>query len=259
MNIGKVEIGPDQPCRVISEISNNHNGSLEAAHRLIEQSAMAGASFVKLQCFTVPELIALRGDGKPPKPWDKMTMRELYAKAETPHSWFPSLTRKCKEIGIPWFSSVFGQDSLALLETLRCPAYKLASLDIEYHAFRRSVHMTGKPIIQSRPRLPDAIDNLSANLTLFCPRGYPQTVTLNEIEAGMKWADGFSYHGTDPVFPHYAYLAGAQLIEVHVQLDDDPSELESGVSLTMTQLAELCDAVKPKEAPKKLTPKRGRA
>lgn len=247
MNIGNLVIGKDRPCRIIAELSNAHNGSLATAHRLIEESVKAGADAIKFQAYLPEELVALRGDGKAPKPWHKMTMKELYTKAQTPHSWFPSLVGKCESLGVPWFSSVFGPDSLEMLERLGCPVYKLASLDLEYQAWRRQVHMTGKPVIQSRPEMPDAIDSLSASLTLFCPPGYPQDVKPKQIEVGMKWADGFSFHGTDPVLPHFAYLAGAQLIEVHVQLDDEPSELEKNVSLTMTQLAELCDAVKPKK------------
>ena len=249
VNIKGVEIGPGQPCRIVAEVSNAHNGSLARAHRIIEAAKEAGADFVKFQAYTPDELISMRGDGKPPPPWDEMTMHELYTKAMTPHGWFPSLSEKCDRVGIPWFSSVFGLDSLEMLERNWCPVYKLSSLDIEYQAFRRSVHMTGKPIIQSRPKLTDAIDHLSADLTLWCPPGYPQTVSA----PFPAWADGFSYHGTDWEVAASVAKAGAQLIEVHVQLDDEPSELEEDVSLTMSQLKELCDAVKP---PKKRT--RGR-
>jgi hypothetical protein len=34
------------------------------------------------------------------------------------------------------------------------------------------------------------------------------------------------------------------MIEVHVQLDDIPSELEANVSLTISQLRQLCEAAK---------------
>lgn len=38
-------------------------------------------------------------------------------------------------------------------------------------------------------------------------------------------------------------VAECALVECHVQLDDVPSEFEAGVSLTMSQLHELCEAV----------------
>ena len=224
---------------VVVDLSNAHNGSLQRAHRLIEESARAGASAIKTQCYTIPELCTLRGTAKGEmvtvEPWTHMTMGELYGLAETPHSWFPSLIRKCKEVGIPWFSSVFGMDSLALLEKLGCPVYKLASLDRSQDIFRRAVMQTGKPVIQSSPE----IMALKGVTQLYCPPGYPQADGGNAICDAMEIFDGFSYHGTDPDVPKYARECGAGIVEVHVQLDDEPSELEQNVCLTISQLREL--------------------
>ena len=224
---------------IIAEMSNAHNGSLDRAHRIIEACAEAGADWMKFQAFTIPELCTLRGTAKDEmvtvEPWTHMTMGELYGLAETPHSWFPSLIRKCKEVGIPWFSSVFGMDSLALLEKLGCPVYKLASLDRSQDIFRRNVMMTGKPVIQSSP----VHMELKGVTQLWCPPGYPQDVHEVDLEGWMPYFDGFSYHGTDPDVPLYAKECGAKIIEVHVQLDDEPSELEQNVSLTISQLREL--------------------
>ena len=227
---------------VIAEIGNAHNGSLQRAHRLIEESAKAGASAAKFQCYTIPELCTLRGTAKDEmvtvEPWTHMTMGELYGLAETPHSWFPSLIRKCKEVGIPWFSSVFGMDSLALLEKLGCPVYKLASLDRSQDIFRRNVMQTGKPVIQSSPE-PMLLKGVTQ---LYCPVGYPSEpygISDAAIKEAMTIFDGFSYHGTNPEIPLFAKECGAKIIEVHVQLDDEPSELEQNVCLTISQLREL--------------------
>ena len=227
---------------VVVDLSNAHNGSLQRAHRLIEESARAGASAIKTQCYTIPELCTLRGTAKDEmvtvEPWTHMTMGELYGLAETPHSWFPSLIRKCNEVGIPWFSSVFGMDSLALLEKLGCPVYKLASLDRSQDIFRRAVMQTGKPVIQSTPYWLDA----KGVTQLFCPPGYPQKESKAYLEVALKAEPrmgGFSYHGTNPEIPLFAKECGAKIIEVHVQLDDESSELEANVSLTISQLREL--------------------
>ena len=242
MNIAGIEVGADQPCRVIAEISNNHNGSRFLAHRLIEEAKDAGADFVKFQCYTPEELALLRGtpldEPCPVEPWTDMTMGELYGKAQTPHSWFPSLAEKCKAVGIPWFSSVFGLDSLDVLEAVGCQAYKLASLDRAQAGFRFRVRQTGKPLIQSSPEPME----LQGVLQLFCPPGYPQTVKPGEVARAMGDFDGLSFHGTKLTLPKRAIAAGARLVEVHVQLDDEPSELEKDVSLTIKQLKQLCDA-----------------
>jgi pseudaminic acid synthase len=241
MQIGSLAIGPDQPCRVIAEISNAHNGDLDRFWRLLTGVITAGADLVKLQCYTPEELVALRGDGPAPGPWGLQgwTMHQLYEKAKTPHAWFP----KIAAAGIPWFSSVFGVHSLTLLEALGCPAYKLASLDYGKRALLHAVRATGKPILRScaAPVAPKADD-----LFLYCPEGYPQaSIPLRNLGNGYE---GFSYHGTNPVIPAVAVAMGATLLEVHVQLDAEPSVLEPNVSLTMTQLAVLVRMVREIEA-----------
>lgn len=227
---------------VVAELSNAHNGDLSRAHRIIEAVKEAGADWIKFQCYTPAELVLLRGDGPAPEPWgsDGWTMFDLYTKAQTPHSWFPSLIRKCEQVGLPWFSSVFGMDSLALLEKLGCPVYKLASLDVAQDGFRQRVRMTGKPVIQSNPVFQD-IRNVTQ---LYCPPGYPQRVTARDLRAAFGPFHGFSYHGTDWRVPAKAIQYGAKLVEVHVQLDDEPSELEKDVSLKISQLTRLVEAVR---------------
>ncbi len=44
--------------------------------------------------------------------------------------------------------------------------------------------------------------------------------------------------------PAYALERGAKIVEVHVQLDDEPSELEANVSLNISDLVDLVGAKK---------------
>ena len=238
MNIAGIEIGPDQPCRFVAELSNNANGDLGRAIRIIDAAKEAGADLMKFQCYTPGELVALRGDGPAPDPWgsEGWSMRDLYTKAQTPHEWFPTLVAHCKAIGLPWFSSVFGPDSLELLEGLGCPAYKIAALDSHLRSWRNMVSVHGKPIITST-RAPHAA--LKCGPQLYCPEGYPQTeFHLKNIRNGFV---GFSYHGTDEDVPITAAILGASMVEAHMELFGEPSELETDVSLTDEQFAEMVD------------------
>lgn len=242
--IAGVTIGEGRT-RLVAEIGNGHNGDLDRCLRLVQAAHDAGADLVKFQAYTPAELVLLRGDGPAPDPWGSQgwTMASLYAKAQTPLKWFPRIATYCADHGIPWFSSVFGAGSLALLEALDCPAYKLAALDYGKRKLHAAVVATGKPVIRSCSHVnaPQACD-----VALWCPPGYPQEPV--GLAGRFRRYDGFSYHGTDPVVPLLAAAHGARVLEVHVQLDDEPSELEPNVSLTVRQLGWLASALGAEEA-----------
>ena len=236
MNIAGVAIDEQHPCRYIFEVSNAHNGSFVRAKQLIASARDAGADFVKLQCYLPDELVAIRGDGPAPEPWGSQgwTMKRLYEKAQTPHRWFGELFHYATQCGIVAFSSVFGPHSLALLESLDCPAYKIARLDNGNAELHRMVDATHKPVIVSVA----AHQAANADALLYCPPGYPQEPMAFTRDMWRLYT-GLSYHGTDPAVPMQAVTTGAKLIECHVMLDDEPSELEASVCLTVTQFTTL--------------------
>ena len=237
MQIAGVEVSPDHPCRTVCEISCNHMGSKDRALKLITAAKEAGADLVKFQCYTPDELIMLRGDGPASDPWgsDGWTMRQLYERAQTPHAWFPDLVAHAYWIGMPWFSSVFGLASLSLLEELGCPAYKIAALDRNSPMLSAAL-LTNKPTIVSRRGILEA--RRSEDITLYCPPGYPQApgqIAWSLLRGLCPRRDGFSYHGTDPEVASRAAKHGATVIEAHLHLRDEPSELEADIALDECQ------------------------
>lgn len=251
MKIGALEIRPGR-CAVVAEIGAGHNQRLDLALRLIDECARAGADAIKLQAYTLAEITALRGgtpNGEVPEPWRSMgheTLDALYAKALTPHEWFPALVDTARQAGVPWLASVFGLDSLALLESLNCATYKLSAWDEGQGWLYEVVRATGKPIITStrdpRPR------ERRGDVVLYCPPGYPQGNVPDLIRWGISTCDGLSYHGTDWRAPAWAANTGAAMVEVHVQLDDEPAELDGHSSITISDLARLCEAVRARRA-----------
>jgi len=243
VKIAGVGVGSGFPCRVVAEISNNHNGDRDRCGRLIDAATAAGADFIKFQCYSPDELVALRGDGPAPEPWGSQgwTMRSLYEKARTPFDWFPKIKAHCERVGIPWFSSVFGKESLALLESLDCPAYKIAALDNAHDDLLDITFATGKPVIVSGHG-----DEKISDFNLYCPTGYPTAfadVHLPTCFDGGLY-DGLSSHCLAPELPIAAVARGCKLIEMHFMLQEEPSELESNISLTQYGFAEMIRQVR---------------
>lgn len=280
MRIADIDIGTGNPCRFIAELSCNHGGSLDRMYRLLDAAKAAGATFAKTQAYTPDELCALRGDGPAPEPWGSQgySMRSLYERARTPLEWFPKIAQHCADIGMPWLSSVFGPESLACLEAVGCVAYKVARLDNTQGDLREMVFATGKPILVSGATIEEMYlwrnipttewswkeGNYKSRprpaITLFCPPGYPQSVPFVDMRerfdalrcdgdvAGCSIIgpefDGFSYHGTESLPCVMAAALGATLIEAHMMLAEEPSELESNVSLTQHQFKGMVDNVR---------------
>jgi N-acetylneuraminate synthase len=245
MRIGNVLVGPGNPCAIIAEIGNAHNGDFDRAKRLLDAAKAAGASAAKLQCYTVDELIALRGDGPAPAQWGEqgMSMRDLYTKAQTPFEWFGPLYEHAHAIGLPLFSSVFGHASLEVLESVRNPVYKIAALDSGDNALVMMALATHKLVIVSvRYYQP----HLASCAQLLCPEGYPAHIDYDALPSDFA-ADGFrglSSHSLDAHLPVEAVKRGAHLLEYHLQLADEPSELESNVSLTEIEFATMVHRVR---------------
>jgi pseudaminic acid synthase len=262
VNIGALKVGAGEPCAIIAEIGNAHGGSFERAIRLLDAAKACAASAAKLQAYTPQELVGLRGDGPAPEPWGSQgwTMLSLYQKARTPLRWLPSLYDYAATIGLPLFSSVFGPESLAMLEDCGNPAYKIARLDSAHEDLVSAVVRTGKPyLVSTDRRRVDYVDTsgrrrgVRGDNLLYCTAGYPtpaEAMKLPQFEDpdGYVYYIGLSSHCLDPRLPVAAVARGAKMIEMHFMLDDEPSELEANVSLGESAFAEMVRNVRATEA-----------
>lgn len=244
-NIGTLSVGYSHPCAVVLEIGNAHNGSLARALKLLTAAKDAGASAAKLQCYTVDELVALRGNGPAPAQWAGRSMRDLYSQAVTPHAWFKDLYQYAADIELPVFSSVFGLESLDLLESLGNPCYKIAKFERHASALNEAVLQTGKPRIVSSA---EPFDHYYAGTAvyydaiLYCPGSYPcepRDISLPQFFLGGESFSGLSSHCLAATLPTAAVSRGAKILEYHFHLANEPSVLESNVSLNEYQARQL--------------------
>src|SRR4030042_3881181 len=124
--IGERMVGDTHPAYIVAEIGINHNGDLEVAKRLIEAAVHAGVDAVKFQKRT-PEL-CVPDDQKGlmrDTPWGYIPYLAYRERVEFNHAQYAEIDRYCRARGIPWFASVWDEQSVDFLAGFQPLALKL--------------------------------------------------------------------------------------------------------------------------------------
>ena len=262
MKIDGREIGSLVCPYIVAEISANHCGSLDHAKQLIRTAKWAGADAVKFQCYE-PGEITLDCDNDDFRiksgPWASQTLFALYSKACTPRAWFPDLFATARECGISAFASVFSPDGVDYLESLGCPAYKIASMELVDAPLIEHAAKTGKPVIIStgmgsmkeiRDALVAAESYMGVDaLPLHCVSGYPTDVDDADlgrlISIQNEMGDtGISDHTLGWEVPVAAVALGAVMIEKHFILSRDLVSEDREFSLEPGEFKTMVDKVR---------------
>lgn len=138
--------------RIIAEAGVNHNGDREMAFQLVKVAADAGADAVKFQTFNAERLAALTA---PKAEYQQATTDAMESqlamlrKLELPTEWHHELQQYANELGVTFISTAFDLQSLAFLQTLNLPYYKIPSGEITNGPLLLAFAQTGKELILS--------------------------------------------------------------------------------------------------------------
>jgi pseudaminic acid synthase len=261
--IDKRLVGAESPPYIIAELSANHNGSIDTAHKLIEAAKSAGADAVKLQTYK-PDTITLNCDRDEFRIygglWDGKTLYDLYQEAHMPWDWHKPLFEHAHKLGITIFSSPFDNTAIDLLEDLNTPAYKIASFEAIDLPLIKYAASTGKPMIISTgmadaTEIQEAIEAAHEGgckelAILHCVSGYPAPAedynlrTIPDMINRFGLVTGLSDHTLDNATAIASIALGASIIEKHFTLDRNGGGPDDSFSLEPSDMTALCKDAK---------------
>lgn len=258
-------IGPGHQPYVIAEMSANHGGSLDRAIELVREVAATGADAIKLQTYTADTLTL---DSDRPEfridsegPWGGRTLYDLYTEAAMPWEWQPRLKAVADSLSLALFSSVFDETSVAFLEDMGVPAFKVASSELIDIPLLRRVARGGRPVlistgmgtlseIDEAVRTVREVDPDVPLALLKCTAAYPASANELNLATIPHLADrygvpaGLSDHTLGTIAAVAAVARGAAIIEKHVCLSRADGGPDAHFSIEPEELRQLVEDVR---------------
>jgi sialic acid synthase SpsE len=282
-------VGADEPCYVVAEVGQNHNGKMVFARRLIDGVAASGADAVKFCKRHLPSELTSAAACRPyvgPQSFGATYGEHRRALELSPqqHAELKVYAEAARRSGPPLtcFATVCDGPSVDDLEAILAPFYKIASRDLTNLPLLDHVARTGKPVILSCGM--DSLDEISQALDtvrmhhdqivlLHSTSAYPtpyEDVNLRAMETLRREFDvlvGLSDHSVGLAVPLAAAALGAVLIEKHVTLRRRMKGTDHSCSLELPELAEMVRGIRAieqamgtgvKDVPASVTPAKAR-
>ena len=262
VRIGNRLLGNDEPCYVIAEVGNNHNGDFDRAIALVDAAVAAGADCAKFQMRKLDEVYRASSlSGKDDDLAVEYTL-DLLRRFELPTAQQKKIADYCATKGIQYLCTPWDAKSVAVLEGFGVQAYKVASADLTNLPLLACLTATGKTLIVSTGMsTTDEIkaaakfldDRDASYVLLHCQSTYPAALhnihlrfmeTLREIHPVI----GYSGHERGIAVSTAAVALGAVVIERHITLDREMEGPDHAASLEPEEFKALVSGIREVEA-----------
>nr|WP_246754411.1 N-acetylneuraminate synthase family protein [Bradyrhizobium diazoefficiens] len=262
VRIGNRLLGDGEPCYVIAEIGNNHNGDFDRAIALVDAAVAAGVDCAKFQMRKLDEVYRASSlSGKDDDLAVEYTL-DLLRRFELPTAQQKKIAEYCAAKGIQYLCTPWDASSVAVLEGFGVEAYKVASADLTNLPLLAHLAATGKALIVSTgmsttdeiKAAAKFLDERDASYVLLhCQSTYPAALhnihlrfmeTLREIHPVV----GYSGHERGIAVSTAAVALGAVVIERHITLDREMEGPDHAASLEPEEFKALVSAIREVEA-----------
>ena len=251
---------------IIAEAGVNHNGSLDLAYQMVDAAKNAGADCIKFQTFKSEKLVAPCADmaSYQKKNTQKDTSQlEMLRKLELSYSDFVLLKEYCEKAGIMFLSTPFDLESVAFLDELGVPFWKIPSGEITNLPYLEAIAKTKRPVVMSTGMC--TIDEIEAAMTvlrqsgaesvslLHCNTEYPTPYedvnlqAMDTLKEVFRVPVGYSDHTIGITIPVAAVARGATIIEKHFTLDKNMEGPDHKASLDPQELLAMVQAIRATE------------
>lgn len=248
---------------IIAEAGVNHNGSYALACRLADAAKAAGADCVKYQTFRAKKLVsqyAPKAEYQKETTGAEESQLSMIRKLELSYDEFVSLKAYCGKIGIDFLSTPFDLESIAFLNELGVPFWKVPSGEVTDLPYLLAIAKTKRPVVMSTgmcelEEVRAAAEALTANGTpkltlLHCNTEYPTPfgdVNLRAMETLRREFGvevGYSDHTRGIEVPIAAAALGAAVIEKHFTLDRTMEGPDHKASLEPQELSAMVESIR---------------
>ncbi|MBR1130039.1 N-acetylneuraminate synthase family protein [Bradyrhizobium iriomotense] len=262
VRIGNRLLGEDEPCYIIAEIGNNHNGDFDRAIALVDAAVAAGADCAKFQMRKLDEVYRASSlSGKDDDLAVEYTL-DLLRRFELTTEQHKKIADYCASKGIQYLCTPWDAKSVTVLEGFGVQAYKVASADLTNLPLLVRLAATGKTLIVSTgmsttdeiKTVAKFLDDRNAGYVLLhCQSTYPAALynihlrfmeTLRDIHPLV----GYSGHERGTAVSTAAVALGAVVIERHITLDRAMEGPDHAASLEPEEFKALVTGIREVEA-----------
>ena len=248
---------------IIAEAGVNHNGSLELALRMVDEAQKAGADCIKFQTFKSENLVApsaAMASYQKKNTQKETSQLEMLRSLELSYDDFECLQAYCRKKGITFLSTPFDMESVAFLDKLDVPFWKIPSGEITNLPYLRAIAGTGRPVVMSTGMctmedIESALAVLRQNgveeiALLHCNTEYPTPYTdvnllaMDTLKKCFGVPVGYSDHSLGITVPVAAAARGAIIIEKHFTLDKNMAGPDHKASVDPDELAAMVQAIR---------------
>lgn len=234
ISLNNRQIGSGEPCFIIAEVGQAHDGSLGMAHSYIDLVADLGVDAIKFQTHIASAESTLDEKFRVNFSFQDDTRFAYWKRMEfLPEQW-AGLAQHARDRGLIFLSSAFSLQAVELLKTIGMVAWKIGSGEASNLNLLHAICKAGQPVLLSTgmsdynsiEEVVKFLQSQEIEVGLFqCTSSYPVPLSniglnvIDELKNRFKCPVGLSDH-SGSIYPALAAMArGANMVEAHIVFD----------------------------------------